>query len=189
MTPSSGGNENFQFYYFPRSGGFQVTVKPVPRDGQWHTVEIDYSSDTNWKGDIAAFRIDPGHGASLTLEIDSAYFMPDNAANISVATTNLPDGMWNTPYQSQLSSTNGIGITTWSLISGTLQTGLSLSQSGMITGTPTEVGIESLTFEVNDQLARSSTKQLTLEVVPEPGIIWIVTVLGLLLCKRNTLLR
>ena len=185
MTPNSGGSEGVQFYFFPRSGGFQVTVKSVPRDGQWHTVEVDLSADPNWYGDIAAFRIDPGGGANLTLEIDSAYFMPDVAADISIDTTSLPDGMWNTPYQSQLSSTNEIGLTTWSLISGTFQTGLSLSQSGMITGTPTETGIESLTFEVNDQLARSSTKQLTLEIVPEPGIIWIIGLLELWIVGRK----
>ena len=177
MTPDSGGSENVQFYYMPRSGGWQVSVQSVPRDGQWHTVEVDLSADPNWYGDIALFRIDPGGGASLTLEIDSAYFMPEDAGNVSVTTTSLPDGMWNTSYQSQLASTGTVGLTSWSLISGTLHTGLTLSQSGMISGTPTETGIKSLTFEVNDQLERVASKQLTLEIVPEPGIIWIIGLL------------
>ena len=169
MTPNSGGSENVQFIYFPRRGSaYSASTQSVPRDGQWHTVEVDLSADLNWYGDIAAFRIDPGDGASLTLEIDSAYFMPEDAENVSITTPSLPDGMWNTSYQSQLTSTGTVGLTSWSLISGTLHAGLFLTSSGMITGTPTETGIKPLTFEVNDQLERSSSKQLTLDIVPEP---------------------
>ena len=182
MTPSSGGNENFQFYFFPRAGNFYLITQSVPRDGQWHTIELDLSSDTNWYDEIAAFRIDPGHGAALTLEIDNAYFMPENAVNVSILNTNLANGIINVGYNQQLLSTGTVGATSWSLISGTLQNGLILNSNGTISGIPTEIATRVLTFEVDDQLARSATKQLSLEIIPEPdGVLWIFGFLVILI--------
>ncbi|RLD10716.1 MAG: hypothetical protein DRI44_05365 [Chlamydiae bacterium] len=187
MTPPSGGNETFQFYYFPTIGGFFATTKSVPRDGQWHIVKLDFSSDPNWTGYIRYFRIDPGHGANLTLEIDNAYFMPENTIDISILNTNLDQGIINVAYNQQLLSTGTVGITSWSLISGTLQSGLVFNIDGTITGTPTEPGTKILTFEIEDELARSTTKRLSLEIIPEP-VLFIIYYLSFMIyyCTKRS---
>ena len=56
-----------------------------------------------------------------------------------ITTTNLPDGTTTVAYSQSLAASGATPIT-WSLLSGSLPTGLSLSSGGAITGTPTVVG-------------------------------------------------
>jgi len=53
-------------------------------------------------------------------------------------------------YSQQLSSTNGIGNVSWSLVSGSLPPGLTLNSSGAITGTATLDGTYSFTVGASD---------------------------------------
>jgi hypothetical protein len=57
----------------------------------------------------------------------------------TVTTTNLPDGTLAVPY-SQTILADGDTPITWSLLSGSLPTGLSLSSGGVVSGTPTVAG-------------------------------------------------
>ena len=59
-----------------------------------------------------------------------------------------------------LSATGGTGAYTWSLASGSLPPGLSLSAQGLITGTPTTLGNYPFTVQVTDAKGLSSTKPL-----------------------------
>jgi hypothetical protein len=83
-----------------------------------------------------------------------------------VATPSLPSAFVDTPYSAQL-ALNLTGVTAhWSLASGSLPAGLTLSDGGLISGTPTAAG--SSTFSVKAQDTgnnRSATKQFTLAVV------------------------
>ena len=70
-----------------------------------------------------------------------------------IITTNspLPSGMVTQPYNSvTLTSTGGTGSKTWDISSESLPTGLNLSSSGVIGGTPTTPGTFSPTFRVRD---------------------------------------
>jgi hypothetical protein len=69
---------------------------------------------------------------------------------LSVATGSLPDGIVNTSYSQNLQANSGVPPYTWSLANGTLlPTGLSLSSTGTISGTPIVTG--SFTFAVQVQ--------------------------------------
>jgi len=57
----------------------------------------------------------------------------------SISTASLPDGTVNTAYSQTLTASGDTPIT-WSLDSGSLPTGLTLSNDGGISGTPTAAG-------------------------------------------------
>lgn len=61
-----------------------------------------------------------------------------NVPTLIITTTSLPGGTHNVAYVSQqLMSIGGVAPITWSLMTGTLPTGLSISPSGLVSGTPT----------------------------------------------------
>jgi len=77
----------------------------------------------------------------------------------------LPDGGLSTAYSYTLTATGGKGAYTWSITSGSLQTGLSLNTStGAITGTPTAGPQNSITFQVADTNSHTATEATTLKV-------------------------
>ncbi len=84
------------------------------------------------------------------------------APALSVATSSLPDGIAGANYAASLSATGGAGAYNWSVISGALPSGLSLSPSGSISGTPSASGNYSFTVQVND--GGSSTASRTLSI-------------------------
>jgi large repetitive protein len=78
----------------------------------------------------------------------------------------LATGIVGVPYSLQLTA-SGAGAFTWSLISGTLPAGLTLSSAGLLSGTPT-VAAPATNFVVSAKDStsdRSDTKQLSLEVL------------------------
>ncbi|HEX7286114.1 MAG TPA: putative Ig domain-containing protein [Candidatus Angelobacter sp.] len=57
-------------------------------------------------------------------------------APVVITTNALNDGVVNVPYSQTLAATGGNGTLTWTLKSGTLPAGLTLSAAGVISGTP-----------------------------------------------------
>lgn len=77
---------------------------------------------------------------------------------LSVATTQLPEGLSGTPYSSALHANGGVGPFTWVMTSGILPSGLSLdSSSGIISGLPTAISSASFSVQVTD--SESPAKQ------------------------------
>jgi hypothetical protein len=71
-------------------------------------------------------------------------------------------------YSAKLSATGGNGAYTWSVSSGSLPSGISLSSNGSLSGTPTAAGNSSVTIGVSDgQL--SATKVFNIVVSPRLG--------------------
>jgi len=183
LTPAAGANSAW-LYFFPRAGGFFPVSISLPRDGEWHIIEYDFSSDSNWKNYISAFRVDPVAASGITVEIDYAYFLSENALSLSIVDTSLPVGQIGSSYSYTLSATNNLGNVSWQIIDGTLPTGLSLNTSGNISGTPTTVGLVTFTVESEDDLDFSS-KELSIEIVPEPAILGLFSLLCLTFSRRR----
>ncbi|HTV66125.1 MAG TPA: Ig domain-containing protein [Bryocella sp.] len=53
---------------------------------------------------------------------------------LAITTPSLPPGTLNTPYSQQLTATGGYGTYTWTLVSGNLPPGFTLSSAGVISG-------------------------------------------------------
>ena len=68
--------------------------------------------------------------------------------DLVILTSSLPDATVGEAYSAQLSASGGLGTYAWSVISGNLPTGLSLSTTGEISGVPTVAGLYNPRFEV-----------------------------------------
>jgi poly(beta-D-mannuronate) lyase len=82
----------------------------------------------------------------------------------AITTTSLPDATVDTSYSQTLTASGGNGTLTWSVGSG-LPSGVSLSSSGVLSGTPTATGTYNFTVTVTDSDSDSDNQALTLEVV------------------------
>ena len=80
----------------------------------------------------------------------------------AITTTSLSDGTVGTAYSQTLAAT-GSEVIIWSVTSGLLPDGLSLSEDGKITGTPTIEGESTFTVKAENSVG-SDSKQYTLNI-------------------------
>lgn len=93
-----------------------------------------------------------------------------------VVTHTLPVGRVEQPYSIMLTAAGGEGALVWSLDSGSLPEGLTLSPEGLITGTPRISGSSTFTVRVSDSdinggVSDEGVASLTLTVDPAPTTI------------------
>ena len=69
-----------------------------------------------------------------------------------------PAGWTNTVYTNTLTESGGTSPFTWSVSSGSLPAGISLSAGGNLSGTPTATGTSSFTVKVTDANGQSATQ-------------------------------
>jgi uncharacterized protein YhjY with autotransporter beta-barrel domain len=82
-------------------------------------------------------------------------------SSIVVAPASLPTLTTGTAFSQTLTSTGGTGPYTYSISSGALPTGLSLSPSGVLSGTPTQRGTYTFSVQSQDSLGATSVKGYT----------------------------
>jgi hypothetical protein len=88
-----------------------------------------------------------------------------NNGVLHVTTTSLSSGTTNVAYNSQqLTASGGQPPYGWSLASGALPPGLSLSTNGVISGTPTVAGTSNFVVQVTDSAMMAATRALSLVV-------------------------
>lgn len=68
----------------------------------------------------------------------------------AITTTDLPEGALNGAYSAQLAATSGKPPYAWTVAGGSLPTGVTLSTTGLLSGTPTVPGDYVVTVEVSD---------------------------------------
>ena len=83
---------------------------------------------------------------------------------VTITTTSLPNGVVNAPYNATLTASGGVAPYTWTVTQGSLPAGLSLSSSGVISGTPTGTGTSNFTVQVADSENPSSTATANLSI-------------------------
>lgn len=90
---------------------------------------------------------------------------------LSITTTSLPGGTVGTAYSQSVLALGGTPPYTWSLVQGqgALPPGLSMSGSGVITGTPTTQGTSNFTVRVTDNVGATAQKALSILVSPSGG--------------------
>ena len=77
-------------------------------------------------------------------------------ANISITTTTVPNGTVNTAYSAAIATTGGCAPATWTITSGTLPAGITMTPSNkpislILAGTPTNAATYSFTVKVTIQ--------------------------------------
>ena len=88
-----------------------------------------------------------------------------------VTTASLPADQFGLSYDQSLGATGGIGPYTWSVALGTLPSGLKLSSSGLISGTPTAPGTFGFSVKATDSSSPTSfsaTQALSITVTAAP---------------------
>ena len=92
----------------------------------------------------------------------------------SVTTPALPLGRTGSAYSTTLSAT-GVGPITWTVDSGSLPNGLTLSASGVLSGTPTAAGTSRFVVRATGANGRSVTRSMPLQVVTSAPPSWTTT--------------
>ena len=95
---------------------------------------------------------------------DLTFTTASNTSALAVSTGSLPAGTVGTTYSSSMQATGGQSPYTWTITSGTMALGLTLSSSGVISGTPTTSGTASFTVQAKDAANATAVKALTLTV-------------------------
>ena len=89
--------------------------------------------------------------------------------NLRVSTGSLPSGQVGTAYSVSLTATGGTAPYSWSPW-GTLPNWLTLTNSGVLSGTPTAPGTTTLVIQISDSLIRTAYATLTLTINP-PAVV------------------
>jgi hypothetical protein len=97
---------------------------------------------------------------------EAATTTPRTLSVLTIGTTELPDATVEVAYSRTLVASGGSPPYSWSVDSGALPAGLSLSQSGTISGIPAAVGSFNVVIRVTDSGGSTSAKALTLVVKP-----------------------
>jgi hypothetical protein len=97
------------------------------------------------------------------------------AGPLAITSSPPPPGIVNQPYMANLTAIGGQPPYLWTVLSGTLPDGLTLSSGvgiGGITGTPSTVGTSNFVIEVSDSAGDSVTQAMSITVNPAGVSIW-----------------
>lgn len=112
---------------------------------------------------VSSFRVQVSSADGQSADADLSITI---TAGLTVTTTSLPDGVQGTPYSEALQAAGGTAPYTWSIASGSLPNGLSLSPaSGTILGIPTVPGVASFTVQVESQDGQDAEVDLSITIV------------------------
>src|SRR5579859_4326728 len=112
---------------------------------------------------------------TFTVQVKDSFTPPAVATqvyNLHVASPLLAitptgvDGVVNASYTLNLAATGGTGNQSWTLFSGSLPAGLSLSPAGVISGTPTQINLagNTLTLQVQDSGSPAQVASVTFTI-------------------------
>jgi alpha-tubulin suppressor-like RCC1 family protein len=131
------------------SEGFITTVVNLPASAAGKSIRL------RWR--IGSSGRDQPPGQEMYWYVDTIRLTDDylcdadcTCPTILVAPSNLPLGMATIPYSQVLTSSGGVAPYAYALASGTLPTGITLSNAGLISGTPTTTGNYMFTVQVTD---------------------------------------
>jgi hypothetical protein len=125
----------------------QISGTPTTAGTSSFTVKVNDSSS-------------PAQTATASLSIT----ITTSVTPVVITTASLPGGKTSTAYSSTLSASGGTTPYSWSISSGSLPAGLTLSASGQISGTPTTAGTSSFTVKVTDSSSPAQTKTASLSI-------------------------
>lgn len=93
-----------------------------------------------------------------------AFSTTGSGITLDITTTTLPDATQGTAYSQQVSCIGGTAPRALTLQTGTLPTGLSISASGLISGTPTGTGTSNFTIRCTDAVPATDDQALSIVV-------------------------
>ena len=114
---------------------------------------------------------------SVTIQADDEVITPDSqvfsldiassTADVAVTTASLASAVNGVAFSQQLQASGGDGSYVWTLTAGSWPAGISMSSSGLVSGTPTANGTFNVTVQADDEQGNgnsTATKALSLVV-------------------------
>lgn len=145
---------------------YPESTRPITSDVNWAPGEISSNLTVMTLSSSGTTNV-YNHAGSADVLVDVfGYFTPLEAA-LKVTTTSLPAASTGTSYLAALGATGGVKPYSWTISSGALPSGLSLSPTGTISGTPTATGSYSFTVQVTDSttaVPETATASLSITV-------------------------
>jgi uncharacterized repeat protein (TIGR02543 family) len=145
----------------------------------WSTSETANNGDVS--NQISSWPYSPGASANVTL-----YAIWGASLQVETPTSGLT-GTVGAPYSLTISASSGTEPYSFSVSSGTLSSGLSLSSNGEISGTPTQAGTSSIVITVSDGNSSVSTSSFDIVIgaqalvaAPQPATAtnWVLKSIG-----------
>lgn len=119
-------------------------------------------------GDFA-FRVRAISTSGATGEKDLTVHIEEGESSIELATEELPEGRVGEAYSVRLEAQGGVEPYSFGIASGALPSGLSLSERGLLSGTPEDGVDTTLTIRIFDAGGGSGAGQLRLVVIGASG--------------------
>ena len=128
---------------------------------------------------FSAFAVQVTDSGSPAQSQSAAASITINPSALVIASASFPSGESGAAYSATLQANGGTPGYTWSLKSGSLPAGLTLSPSGAITGTPSAGGTSSFTVQVTDtgspSQAQIASASITINPAPSAlGTTWYI---------------
>ena len=159
------GVVGYHVYRKPRGNGSYTRLTATPQAG------ITYTDSTATSGSytymVSAVKLETTGGGTFynpSLGVEQSVDLTNAPAAVLVVTASLPDASWNTAYSQTLEAQGGWPTYSWTVSSGALPAGLSLSASGAITGAPTVSGSFAFTVQATDKNSQTAAKALSLTI-------------------------
>lgn len=146
------------------SGTAGATTASVSGSGANYTVSV---SGMTQAGTVMA-SIPAGKATSVAGFTNDPSTSTDNSVNyapIAISTTTLPNPVYNQPYAGQaLSATGGSGALSFARTAGALPAGMSISSSGVVSGTPTASGPFNFTVTATDPEGSTASRAFSITI-------------------------
>lgn len=152
-----------------------AAYSPIASSGNGDLLYMEYLVPTTDPGALGTVTINDANSRSAAVAILALRA----SSSLTVSTPSIPDAVSGQTYSSQMGAKGGAGGNSWSLISGVLPVGLSLSSAGVISGTPLTTSHPSLlTFQVADSASATATATLSLAVATSANTVSVATAGG-----------
>ena len=122
-----------------------------------------------------AFTVRAVDSANVTITVPLTLTV--TAVTVSFSSSSLPSGTVGQSYSQALAVTGGTAPYTFTLVSGALPSGLSLSPAGMLSGTPTAASTSTFSVRAADSSGQSITAEFLVGIgaVGSPGVLAVVS--------------
>ncbi|HET6840959.1 MAG TPA: putative Ig domain-containing protein [Candidatus Angelobacter sp.] len=108
------------------------------------------------------------------------------SATLAITTSSQLSGAINVSFSTTLSASGGTAPYTWSVVSGALPVGMTLSSTGVISGTPGATGSFSFTVQVKDATSQTANQVLSLTIASTAPAPLAITTSSLVAGNINT---
>jgi hypothetical protein len=180
LAPSITGQPASQTVTAGQTATFSVVASGTgPLSYQWQKNGVAISgaasasfttSATSTTDNGSTFKVVVSNAAGSVTSVAATLNVNAATSPLRVTTLQLPDGIIAGAYSFTLSASGGSPPYSWTLLSGTLPTGLTMNASGTISGTPSAAGLFRFAVQVRDAVSSSSANLGINVVLPTPNV-------------------